>query len=87
MLELTNPNIWTLYFDGFRNKEGASVGCLLINPDGNIMMIACRMEFEHTKNVVEYEALMQRLRKELDVQVKCIEVFRDSQIVTREVRN
>ena len=30
-LELTDPSIWTLYFDGSRNKEGASVDCLLID--------------------------------------------------------
>ena len=29
-LELIDPNIWTLYFDGSRNKEGEGVGCLLI---------------------------------------------------------
>ena len=39
-LELIDPNIWTLYFDGSRNKEGAGVGCLLIDPHGNNMMIA-----------------------------------------------
>lgn len=31
-VELTDSNIWTLYFDGSRNKEGAGVGYLLINP-------------------------------------------------------
>ena len=30
---------------------------------------------------------MQGLRKELDLRVKCIEVFGDSQIVARQVRN
>ena len=30
---------------------------------------------------------MQGLRKELDLKIKCIEVFGDSQIVTRQVRN
>ena len=31
-LELTDPNIWNLYFDGSRNKEVAGVDFLLINP-------------------------------------------------------
>ena len=66
-LELTYPNIWTLYFDGSRNKEGAGVGCLLIVPHGNKMMITCLLEFECTNNVVEYEALVQGLRKALDL--------------------
>ena len=86
-LELTDPNIWTLYFDGSRNKEGAGVGCLIIDPRGNKTMLACLLEFDCTNNVVEYEELVQVLRKALDLQVKCIEVFSDSQIVMRQVRN
>ena len=82
VLELTDPSISTLYFDGSRNKEGAGVGCLFINPHGNKTMIACCLEFECTNNVVEYEALIQGLRKALDLNIKCIEVFWDSQKVT-----
>ena len=37
--------------------------------------------------MVEYEALMQGIIKALDLRVKCIEVFRDSQIVAHQVRN
>ena len=67
LLELTDPNIWTLYFDRSRNKEGAGVGCLLIDLHGKKMMIACRLEFECTNNVAEYEALVQGLKKALDL--------------------
>ena len=87
MLELTNPNIWTLYFDGSRNKEGAGASCLLIDPHGKKMMIACHLEFEYKNNVSEDEALVQGLRKALDLNIKCIKVFGDSQIVGRQVRN
>ena len=51
------------------------------------MIIACRLEFECTNNVAKYEALVQGLRKALDLRVNCIEVFKDSQIVSRQVRN
>ena len=44
-LELTDPSMCTLYFDGSRNKEGAGVVCLLVDPHGNKMMIACLLEF------------------------------------------
>ena len=86
-LELTDPSIWTLYFDCSRNKEGAGAGYLLIDPHGNKIMIAYRLEFECTNNVAEYEALLQGLRKALDLNIKCIEVFGDSQIVVHQVRN
>ena len=46
VLELTDQSIWTLYFDGSRNKEGAGVGCLLIDPHGNKTMIVCHLEFQ-----------------------------------------
>ena len=82
-LELTDLNIWNLYFDGSRNKEGAGVGCLLINPHGNKTMITCHLEFECMNNVAKYEALVQGLKKALDLNIKCIEVFGDSQIVIR----
>ena len=39
-LELTNPNIWTLYFDGSRNR-GVGFGFLHIDPHGNKTMISC----------------------------------------------
>ena len=51
------------------------------------MMIVCHLQFECTNNVVEYEELMQGLRKVPDLVVKCIEVFGDSQIVACQVRN
>ena len=86
-VELTDPNIWTLQFDGSRNKEGAGVGYLLIDPHNNKMMLACHLEFDCMNNVVEYEALIQGLIKSLDLQIKCIEVFGDSQKVIRQVRD
>ena len=80
-LELTDPNVWTLYFAGSRRKEGVGFGCLLIDLHGNKMMITCRPEFECTNNVAEYEALIQGLGKALALQVKCIELFEVSRIV------
>ena len=58
--EVTNPNLWTLYFDGSRNKEGLGVGCFLIDPHNDKTMLACRLEFDCTNNVVDYEALVQK---------------------------
>ena len=38
-------------------------------------------------NVDEYKALVQGLRKTLDLQVKCVEVFGDSELVIKYVRD
>lgn len=50
-------------------------------------MLACRLEFECTNNIVEYEALVQGLYKEIGLDIKYLQVFRDSEIVIKQVRN
>jgi hypothetical protein len=56
-----NNQIWSLYFDGSKSKEGAGADWVLIDPAGNKTLIACRLEFECTNNMAEYEALLQGL--------------------------
>jgi hypothetical protein len=49
--------------------------------------LSCRLEFECTNNTAEYEALVQGLKKSIDLNVKELKVFRDSEIIVRQVRN
>ena len=79
--------IWSLYFDGSKSKEGAGAGCVIIDPAGNKTLIACRLEFECTNNTAEYEALLQGLRKALDMNIQNLTVFGDYEIVVRQVRD
>ena len=79
--EIIDPNLWNLYFDGSRNKDGVGVGCLLIDLHGNRTQLSCHLEFECTNNVAEYEAIVQGLKKAIDLNNKCLEVFSDSQII------
>jgi ribonuclease HI len=48
---------------------------------------AYRLEFECTNNTIEYEALVQGLKKTIDLNVKKLKVFRDLEIIIRQVRN
>ena len=50
-------------------------------------MLTCRLEFECTNNTAEYEAVVQGLYKAIGLNVKYLQVFRDSEIVIRQVRN
>jgi hypothetical protein len=68
-------HIWSLYFDGSKYKEGVGAECVLIDPAGNKTLIACRLEFECTNDMVEYEEIMQGLRKELDLKIHNLMVF------------
>jgi len=77
---------WTIYFDGSNCLEGAGVGSILIDPQGNQHLMASRLEFTCTNNTVEYEGLLQGLKKTIDINVKNLKVFGDSQIIVEQVR-
>ena len=84
--EITDPNLRTLYFDGFKKKD-VVVDFFIIDPDGNQMQLDFHLEFECTNNVVEYEALVQGPRKSIDLNIICLHVFGNSQIAIRQVRD
>ena len=50
-------------------------------------MIACKLEFECTNNVAEYQAVVQGLRKFIDMGAKVVECVGDSNIIVKQVRN
>ena len=83
---VVNSYTWTLYFDGSKSK-GAGASCLLIEPEENKTCIACRLEFNCTNNIVEYDSLIQGLKKAIDLDIKVLIAYGDSEIIVRQVRN
>jgi len=79
--------ICTLYFDGYKSQEGSGAGCILIDQKGKHDFLSYRLEFECTNNTAKYEALVQGLKKAMDMNLKELKVFGDSKIVIRQVRN
>ena len=61
--------------------------CLLIDPCGIRTYFPYHLESKCTNNDAKYEALIRGLRKEIDLNFKCIEVFGDSRLVIKQVRN
>lgn len=45
MLEktLVNSLFWKLYFDGSKSSDGARAGCILISPEGEKTILACKL--------------------------------------------
>ena len=76
-------DFWTLFFDGSKTLEGSGVGCVLIDPKKNKHFLSCRLEFECTNNTAEYEALVQGLRKAIELKVSNLKVFGDSEIIVK----
>ena len=77
---------WTLYFDGSKLK-GAGAGFLLIDPKGIRICLVCILEFDCTNNIAEYEAIIQGLKKYLDLNIKVLVVYGDSNITVWQVPN
>jgi ribonuclease HI len=49
--------------------------------------ISCLLEFNCTNNTVIYEALVQGLNKAINLNLKCLRIFGDLEIIVRHVRN
>ena len=76
--QVTNHNLWTLYFDISRNMHGVDAGYLLIDLCGIQTYFSCHLESKCTNNDAKYKAIIQGLRKAIDLKVKSIELFGDS---------
>jgi ribonuclease HI len=76
-----------LYFDGSKSQEGLGEGCILIESKGKKNFLSFRLEFECTNNTMEYEALVQGLKKAIELNIKELKVFGDSEIIVRKVNN
>jgi hypothetical protein len=49
--------------------------------------MSCRLEFKCTNNTIEYEALIQGLKKAIDLNIRKMKFFGDSKFIVRQVRN
>ena len=67
---VVGSDFWMLFFDGSKTLEGSGTSCVLIDPIKNKHFLSCRLEFECTNNTTEYEALVQGLRKAMELKEK-----------------
>ncbi|KAA3481021.1 RNA-directed DNA polymerase (Reverse transcriptase), Ribonuclease H-like protein [Gossypium australe] len=47
---------WKLNFDGASNAVGNGIGAILVSPSGDYYPFTCRLDFDCTNNMMEYEA-------------------------------
>ena len=78
-----------MYFDGAANHSGYGIGVLLIPPHGDHIPISIRLAFADrypaTNNIVEYEACIFRLETALELGIRRMEIFGDSNLVIRQI--
>ena len=59
----------------------------LIDPEKNKQFLSCRLVFEWKNNTAEYKALVQGLKKSIELNVNNLNFFGDFEIVVRQVRD
>jgi hypothetical protein len=76
-----NPGHWKMYFDGSLNLKGASVGVLLISPQGDHLKYVLQIHYKASNNGAEYEALIHGLRITVSLGIKRLIAYGDSKVV------
>ena len=79
-----------MYFDGAANHSGYEIDVLLISPHGDHIPKSVRLAFSDrypaTNNIVEYEACILGLETTLELGIRQMEVFGDSNLVLRQIQ-
>ena len=75
-----------LHVDGASNAQGCGVGLILTNIDEVVIEYVLRFDFKASNNQIEYEALIVRSKIVKDLDVKCLRVFTDLQLIARQSR-
>jgi ribonuclease HI len=63
-----------MYFDGSLMKTGAGVGLVFISPLRVRMRYVIRLHFAASKNIAEYEALVNGLHIATELGIKCLDI-------------
>ena len=87
---VTSLSGWRMYFDGAANHSGYGIGVLLISPHGDhisrSVCLAFADRFPATNNIVEYEACILGLETAIELRIRRMEIFGDSNLVIRQIR-
>ncbi|XP_059670631.1 uncharacterized protein LOC132316139 [Cornus florida] len=76
---------WELRVDVSLNQASAGVGVVMTTPEGTKLQQSICLKFPTTNNEAEYEALLAGLRLASSLQVRCLKVFSDSQLIINQV--
>ncbi|XP_071909709.1 uncharacterized protein [Coffea arabica] len=75
---------WRLFFDGAANSVGAGIGAVLVSPEGKHYPEAAKLQFACTNNMAEYEACIFGLKMALEMEVKELIAFSDSDLLVHQ---
>jgi ribonuclease HI len=74
-----------MYFDGSLMKKGIDVGLVFASSLRVRMKYMVRLHFPASNNLTEYEALMNNLRITIELGIRRLDIWGDSQLVIDQV--
>ena len=81
---------WSMYFDGAANHSGYGISVFLIYPHGgHIPRAVCLASSDHyptMNNIVKYKACILAMENALELGIRHMEIFSDSNIVIRWIQ-
>ncbi|KAG8490750.1 hypothetical protein CXB51_013957 [Gossypium anomalum] len=85
-IAMTEDSPWKLNFDGASNTVGNGIGADLVSPNGDHYPFTCRLDFDCTNNMAEYEACIMGLQAAIERCIRILEVYGDSMLVIYQLR-
>ena len=73
-----------MYFDGTFNSKGVGVGAVVVFEDRMHSTAYSKLNFDATNNISEYKACVLGLRLDLEMHIRRIAVFGDSELVIKQ---
>ena len=90
IIGVTSFSGWRMYFYGAANHSGYGISVLLISPHGDHILGLVRLAFADNypamNDIVEYEACIFRLETALELGIRRMEIFGDSNLVIRQIQ-
>ncbi|KAG8471694.1 hypothetical protein CXB51_036535 [Gossypium anomalum] len=85
-IAMTKDSPWRLNFDGASNAVGNGIGVVLVSPNGDYYPFTCKLDFDCTNNMAEYEACIMGLQAAIERGIKTLEAYGDSALVIYQLR-
>ncbi|XP_017617900.1 uncharacterized protein LOC108462466 [Gossypium arboreum] len=76
---------WKLNFDGVPNAVGNGIGAVLVSLNGYHYPFTCKLDFDCTSNMAEYEAYIKGIRADVEHKIKVLDVYEDSALVFDDI--
>ncbi|KAG8491246.1 hypothetical protein CXB51_014374 [Gossypium anomalum] len=77
---------WRLNFDGASKAVGNGIGAVLVSPNGDHYPFTCKLDFDCTNNMAEYEACIMGIRAAKEREIRTLEVYGDFALVIYQLR-